>query len=112
MDKELIRSIDEYREWAWGIFEKNKTSRYIQSIENQLGLEIQHECYDTNENGEDLDEDGNVIPEDTVSTVNLVEWVIDLKFPVIAVSWIESCLDRYGDATIVAIDFVSRDEFK
>lgn len=111
MDKQLLRNLTEYREWAWKIHEdKDK-----EHIDEALGLCPIYDCFDSilNENGEwiDVDEDGNVIPEDTAETVKLEDWVYGLEFPVIAVYWFQKDDWRGCSHEIAALDFVSLNEF-
>lgn len=108
MNKTLIKNIQEYRQWAWNILEKHKNR---QTVEEALGLVIDHDCWDYNDKNEPIDEQGNVIPEDTVDTVKLEDWVNTLDFPLIAVHTFEKDWDRTGSFEIVMLEFVSLSEF-
>lgn len=107
MKKKLLKNISEYRKWAWKISEQSEGK-----ADESLGLLISYDCWDYNDNNEPIDEQGNVIPDETAETVKLEEWVEKLKFPVVAVYWIEKEFDRVGNVTIIAVDFVSQSDFQ
>ena len=107
MKKKLLKNISEYRKWAWKISEQSEGK-----ADEALGLLIDLDCWDYNENNEPIDEQGNVILDETAETVKLEEWVEKLKFPVIAVYWVEKTFDRCGNVAIVAVEFVSQSDFK
>lgn len=108
MDKQLLHNLTEYREWAWKLHEEKDKEH----IDEALGLQLIYECWDYNEEGESIDEDGNVIPEDTAETVKLNDWVYGLEFPVIAVHWFENDDWRGCSHEICALEFVSLNEFE
>lgn len=108
MTKKLLKNIQEYRQWAFNIstlFEHYK-------VDNALGLNINYDCWDTNDNGEDINEDGSVVPKLTPENMQLENWINELVFPVIAVYWIENTGDRLGEGIAIAADFVSIEDFK
>lgn len=121
MEKKLLRNETEYREWAWRIYSrwKNHINQFYASsahhVAHVLGLCPAYECWDSiqNENGEwvDVDEDGNVIPEDTAEIVALADWMGDVDFPTIAVYQLEKDSDRLGVFEGYICDFVSMNEF-
>ena len=106
--KKLIKSISEYRQWAWDTWGKNESN---QRVAQNLGLIPIYDCWDTNENGEDINEDGSIIPKDTAENVKVDEWVNKLSFPLIVIYWIEKDWDRSGDIQIISINFVELREF-
>lgn len=113
MDKKLINNITEYREWAWKTYHEWDQN---DQIERAFGICPLHECWDSvyDENGEwlhDIDEDGNIIPEDTAQTVQLEDWVSEVEFPAIFVYTFEKTWDRIGDQEIYILDYVSLSEF-
>jgi hypothetical protein len=108
MNKTLIKNIQEYRQWAWNALEEHKDS---QTVEEALGLIIGHDCWDCNDKNEPIDQQGNVIPEDTVDIVKLEDWVNELDFPLVAVYTFEKDWDRAGNYEVVMLDFVSLSEF-
>jgi hypothetical protein len=113
MDKKLINNLSEYREWAWQTYQDWEQN---ENIEKAFGLIPQHECWDSvyDENGEwlhDVDEYGNIIPEDTAQTVQLDDWVNEVKFPAIFVHTFEQGWDRIGDYEYYVMDYVSLSEF-
>lgn len=121
MEKKLLRNETEYREWAWSIYShwKNHINEFYASsahhVAHVLGLCPVYECWDSiqNENGEwvDVDEDGNVIPEDTAEIVALADWIDDVDFPTIAVYQLGKDSDRLGVFEGYICDFVSLNEF-
>jgi len=121
MEKKLLRNETEYREWAWSIYshwKNHKNEGFASSahhIAHVLGLCPVYECWDSiqNENGEwvDVDENGNVIPEDTAETVALAEWMSDVEYPTISVYQFENYRDRLGQFEGYICDFVSLNEF-
>ena len=108
MTKKLLKNIQEYRQWAYDISILHEHYK----VDDALGLNINYDCWDTNDNGEDINEDGSVIPKLTPENMKLENWINDLIFPVIAVYWIEESDDRLGGRIAIAVDFVSIDEFK
>ena len=112
MNKKLIKDIKEYRIWAWDLIETHSKNNEVCTIEKTLGMRLNHECWDYNEAGQPIEEDGSIIPEDTIYTVKLDDWVYDLKFPVVAVYFFESGFDRTGDYEISFCDFVSSEDFR
>ena len=108
MTKKLLKDIQEYRQWAYDI----STLHEHYKVDDALGLDISYDCWDTNDNGEDINEDGSVIPKLTPENMKLENWVKDLIFPVVAVYWIEESDDRLCGRIAIAVDFVSIDEFK
>jgi hypothetical protein len=110
--KTLLQNLTEYRTWAWDIAKIREGDH----IDNTLGLLPIYEWYDIikNEDGEwvDIDEEGNVIPEDTAENVKLEDWVYGLEFPVIAVHCFDEEWDRLGDIEFCFCEFVSKNEFE
>ena len=108
MTKKLIRNLADYRQWAWQIVNEFDGKS---AVEQAVGMKLIHDCYDYNDKDEPIDENNNVIPDDTAETAQLYDWVNELVFPVVAVYWIEREFDRVGDVFIVAAEFVSLSEF-
>ena len=108
MTKKLLKDIQEYRQWAYDISILHEHYK----VDDALGLNINYDCWDTNDNGEDINEDGSVIPKLTPENMKLENWVKDLIFPVVAVYWIEKFDDILGEVNITAVKFVSIDEFE
>lgn len=108
MTKKLLRNVEQYRKWAFDISAIHDKTE----VDRALGLIIDYSCWDVNEKGEEINEDGSVIPELTPENVELADWVNDLVFPVVAVYWIENMDDRVGEAMVIAADFVSMQDFK
>ena len=108
MTKKLLKDIQEYRQWAYDI---SILHEHYQ-VDDALGLDISYDCWDTNDNGEDINEDGSVIPKLTPENMQLENWINELVFPVVAVYWIEKFDDILGEVNITAVKFVSIDEFE
>ena len=108
MTKKLLKNIQEYRQWAFNI---SILHEHYQ-VDDALGLDINYDCWDTNDNGENINEDGSVIPKLTPENMQLENWINELVFPVVAVYWIEKFDDRLGGVNITAVEFVSIDEFE
>jgi hypothetical protein len=115
MAHKLLQDITEYRNWAWNYYEQNWKDNL--HVAEELGMSLVYECWDSvlNENGElvDIDEDGNVIPEDTAETFALQEWMSEVKFPAVAIYFFQKEYHRNvrGDDEIYICDFVSLSEF-
>jgi len=107
MTKKLLKNIQEYRQWAYDISILNRHYK----VDDALGLDIAYDCWDTNDKGEDINEDGSIIPKTTPENMQLENWVNELSFPAFAVCWIENMDDRMGKATIIAVDFVCLKDF-
>lgn len=108
MTKKLLKDISEYRQWAWDVLEQNDNNHHVAE---SLGLRPAYDCYDYNDNDEPIDENGNVLPDDTAETIQIEDFIKELVFPVMAVYWIEKEWDRFGTAQIIAVDFVELREF-
>ena len=108
MTKKLLKDIQEYRQWAYDISILHEHYK----VDEALGLNINYDCWDTNDNGENINEDGSVIPKLTPENMKLENWINELVFPVIVVYWIEKFDDRLGGVNITAVEFVSIDEFE
>lgn len=107
MTRKLLKNIEEYRKWSFDISNIHDKTE----VDRALGLIIDYSCWDVNENGEEINEDGSVIPDLTPENMELKDWVNKLTFPVVAVYWIENMDDRMGDTMIIAVDFVSIEDF-
>ena len=119
MDKQLLHNQTEYREWAWGVYQKTLTDPFYGTsyhVADAVGLKPITECWDSilNDNGEyvDVDEEGNVIPEDTAETVALQDWAQEMSFPAIAFYWFQKDDFRGCPDEICVCEFVSLNEFK
>jgi len=107
MKKKLIKNLSEYRKWA---FKQSENGN--EHVDRALGLNRIYDCWDYNEAGEEIDEKGNIIPEDTAENVELEDWVNELNFPAIIVYCFSKEFDRQGDLEIVLAEFVSISDFK
>jgi hypothetical protein len=83
-----------------------------QLVEFFLLEPIDMNCYDTDDDGNELDEDGNIIPPLSRETIKISEaWKEDMTFPLYFVGWINSSRDRYGSVLMAFSEFVSLKEF-
>jgi len=64
------------------------------------------ECYDTDENGNDLDEYGNIIPEESRETL-MIDKRKGITFPMVFVGWFDSGFSRAGEESVMFSDFVN-----
>jgi hypothetical protein len=71
---------------------------------------IAMDCYD--EDGNEIDEDGNIIPALSRETIKIAEdWKEEMTFPLYFVGWIDSSWDRFNVAVAFS-EFVSLKEFE
>jgi hypothetical protein len=85
----------------------------IEQIAEFLGLEeIEMNCWDYDEDGNDIDEDGNIIPPTSRETIKVAKWFLEeYSYPLIIVGAIDSGWDRSGDFKMACIDFVCLSDF-
>jgi hypothetical protein len=70
-------------------------------------------CYDYDEDGNEIDEDGNIIPPLSRETIKIAEdWKEEMTFPLYFVGWIDSGFDRFGSVRMSFSEFVTLKEFK
>lgn len=74
--------------------------------------EPRKDCWDYNENGEDIDEEGNVLEND--ETRENLKFIsdIDIQFPLIFIGWVDSGFTRAGEEKVMFSDWVSLDDFE
>jgi hypothetical protein len=86
----------------------------IDEIAEYFGLTpLEMSCYDTDENGNDIDEDGNIMPPVSRETITISEeFLEEYNYPLIMVGAIDSGWDRCGDFKMAYLDCVSIDDFK
>ncbi len=83
-------------------------------VEECFGVVIKHDCWDEDEDGNALDEEGNIMPDDSSSPEALVfeDWVKELTYPFLIVYWFASGFDRIGKNSVCVVDFVELKDFK
>lgn len=108
MNKTLIKSEQAYRKFAFKILDTNNASH----VQEALGVQLDTDCYDYNENDEPIDENGNVIPDETPDSLVLSDEIKNLNYPVIAVHCFDKDFDRLGDVEYCLLEFVSLKDFK
>jgi hypothetical protein len=108
MVKKLINSKREYLEHCFPICNREK----IYAINNAYGLILIMDCYDHDDNNNMLDEEGNIIPPDSVDNVKVEEWVDELTYPLMLLEWIENDSDRVGNYSTICVETVCLKEFE
>lgn len=116
-EKESFRYYNKcYEEYAKNLFEiRDSISGFPpdQLAEFFLLEHIETSCYDTDEDGNDIDEDGNIMPPTSRETIKIAsDWKEDMTFPLYFVGWIDSSWDRFGSVRMSFSEFVSLKEFK
>lgn len=70
------------------------------------------DCWDYNDKGEEIDEQGNVVEPLSKKSLEIDEdWKKDLTFPLVLVGNISSDYDRLGPVAMLSIDFVELKDF-
>lgn len=104
-----------YKEYAKDLFEiRNSIQGFPQDELAEFFLlePIEMECYDYDEDGNEIDEDGNIMPPTSRETIKIAEdWKESMTFPLIFVGWIDSGFDRFGSVRMSFSEFVSLKEF-
>jgi hypothetical protein len=115
--KESVAHYDKCKEeYAGELFEIRDSISIFST--NQLAefflLEsIDMDCCDADEDGNELDKDGNIIPPLSRETIKITEdWKEEMTFPLYFVGWIDSSRDRYGSVRMAFSEFVSLKEFE
>lgn len=73
---------------------------------------ISLDCWDYNDEGEEIDEQGNVVEPLSKKSLEIDEdWKKDLTFPLVLVGSISSDYDRLGPVSMISIDFVELKDF-
>lgn len=108
MNKKLLKSEKEYREWAFSILSERQTSH----ISNAIGARIEDDCWGFNDKNQPIDEDGNVIPDETPESLELADWVKEINYPIVMIHCFEKSWDRIGDLEICFAEYVSLADFK
>ena len=74
---------------------------------------IAMDCYDYDEDGNELDRDGNIMPPLSRETIKIAEdWKEEMTFPLYFVGWIDSSWDRFGSVAMAFSEFVTLKEFE
>jgi hypothetical protein len=103
------------REYADGLFEIRDSIRgfRVEDLEEFFFLEPPAmDCYDYDKDGNEIDEDGNIIPPISRGTIKInEEFKGEIKFPLYFVGWIDNGFDRAGDFRMAYSEFVCLGEF-
>jgi hypothetical protein len=104
-----------HEEYAKDLFEIRDSIRGFsteQLVEFFLLEPINMSCYDTDDDGNEIDEYGNIILSLSRETIKISEaWKEDMTFPLYFVGWIDSSWDRYGSVHMAFSEFVNLKEF-
>ena len=79
MKRKLIKTENGYIKFCFRLC--NKYNQH--AIDNIFGLKFIRDCWKTDENGNDLDKDGSIIPPNSVDTIKVSKWVKKLNYPLI-----------------------------
>lgn len=103
------------REYADELFEiRDSIANFrIEELEEFFFLEpIDMNCWDYDKDGNEIDEEGNIIPPISRDTIKInSEFKKEIKFPLYFVGWIDSGFDRSGDFRMAYSEFVCFAEF-
>ena len=114
-ERESFEYYTKCKEYADELFEIRDSIdgvRINELIEFFLLQHIDMNCYDTDEDGNDIDEDGNIMPPLSRETLKISEdWKDEMTFPLVFVGMISSSFDRYGDVRMAFSDFVSLKDY-
>lgn len=116
----LIESMNHYvkckEEYADELFEiKDSIAQFsTDKLAEFFLLEpIEMNCYDYDEDGNEIDRDGNIIPPLSRETIKIAEdWKEEMTFPLYFIGWIDSGWDRNGDVRMAFSEFVTLKEFE
>jgi hypothetical protein len=104
-----------YKEYAKDLFEIKDSIRGFptdQLAEFFLLEPIDMNYWDTDEDGNELDEDGNIMPPLSRETIKISEALKEeMTFPLYFVGWIDSSWDRNGSVHVAFSEFVNLKEF-
>lgn len=103
-------------EYADELFEiRDSISQFSMSeLANFFLLEpIETDCWDYDEDGNEIDEDGNIMPPTSRETIKISDdWKEEMTFPLMFVGWIDSDFDRFGKTRMAYSEFVTLKEFE
>jgi hypothetical protein len=104
-----------YEEYAKEIFRVRDSIRGFNIddlVEFFLLQHIDMNCYDYDKDGNEIDEEGNIIPPLGREALKISEdWKEEMTFPLVFVGWIDSGFDRMGSVRMSFSDFVSLNEY-
>ena len=113
--KASSRFLEAREEYADAIFEQRDAVEQIDIgvLCEQFGIkEICMECWDYDEEGNEIDEAGNIMPPPSREILELdKELWTDLEFPLVVVGHMSSSFDRLGNIATIGIDFVTLKDF-
>lgn len=110
MNKKLIKSQKELREFIFNLLKESSFDRHLCQA---FGLVTDvHSCWDVNDEGEPINEDGSVIPDPTAENLEYEQYINDLTFPLMVLYTYDKDWDRCGDFKVVLVEFVELKEFQ
>ena len=98
MNRKLLHSEKERWEYFWSFFDKKSIKISDGELCEAFGYELPN---DPDDDSEEFD----------YSINKPFKSLLDLTFPIICVSWMETGYDRMGEMAICAIDYVELKEF-
>lgn len=107
MNKKLIKSEGEYRKFAFDILKRYN----LYNIEKCLGVEVDRECWDFNEKGQPINEEGEVLSDISPESMILCEEIKGLEYPVLLVYSFVEDWDRMGSYQFSILEFVTLKDF-
>ena len=115
--KESMNHYDRCKEeYADELFEiRDSISQFdIDELSEFFFLEpIETDCWDYDEDGNEIDEDGNIIPPTTRESIKISEeWKDEIIFPLYFVGHINSDSDRLGKIRLCYSEFVTLKDFE
>lgn len=73
---------------------------------------IEMDCWDYDEDGNEIDEDGNIMPPTSRETIKIAsDWKEEMTFPLYFVGWVDSDCDRFGKCRVSFSEFVSLKDY-
>lgn len=105
-----------YKEYAQELFLMRDSIRGFNVddfVDFFLLEQIDMNCYDYDEHGNEIDEDGNIIPPLSRESLKISEdWKEEMSFPLVFVGWLDSGFDRFGSVRMSFSDFVSLKDYE
>lgn len=107
--KTLIQSEEEYRKYCFDRCWNTDLACY--DLDMEYGLIIRRECWDFDEEGNDIDEEGNKLPINTWENIKLCDWVKKLKYPIVLIETPHHLSDNGGIFYVGPVIHISLTDF-
>lgn len=103
---------EEYAEELFEIRDSIKQFEQSELIEFFFLEEIGMNCYDYDEDGNEIDEDGNIMPPWGRESLKLhPDLKEEMMFPLVFVGWIDCGFDRGGNSRVMFSEFVTLKDY-